>query len=317
MDDQRLISDARRRARMLSRHDGRPYQTHLDEVARSAGRDDWSAFVVHPCTIPDLPSPTPSGEDAWQTRFRNAMQCCSLLTIVGVIILIALVAFAPSLSAYEHGSTGGGIMGAFAAALLCLSIVLAFVAVATFSARWWYSRDRISQGRLALAWLNAATNAAVALGLVCFGPAYLPILIASPSPDDVVSLQTEIDHTQRIWVEQLHSYLPVVGLSSGPHGVELGLVVVDMRLTARRLRGPTFGGPFPGLAEALKSHPLARMDGRLDCSTNRLQILRASAADSYEAVPAFTVELPPGSKLFFELTPADVKSLCGDASMDA
>lgn len=40
MDTQRLISDARRRAKLLSRRDGRPYQTHLNEVAMQTGHDD-------------------------------------------------------------------------------------------------------------------------------------------------------------------------------------------------------------------------------------------------------------------------------------
>lgn len=60
MDKQRLITDARRRAKALSRADGRPYQTHLDEVARLTGRRDWREFVDNPAT---LPIPTVAGPD--------------------------------------------------------------------------------------------------------------------------------------------------------------------------------------------------------------------------------------------------------------
>lgn len=53
MTKQRLISDARRRARTLSVETGRPYQSYLDEVARLAGRADWKAFVADPAVIPE------------------------------------------------------------------------------------------------------------------------------------------------------------------------------------------------------------------------------------------------------------------------
>ena len=53
MDRQRLITDARRRAKALSRNDGRPYQTHLDEIAQTAGRADWKAFVIDPGALPE------------------------------------------------------------------------------------------------------------------------------------------------------------------------------------------------------------------------------------------------------------------------
>lgn len=50
--DPRIV-DARRRARTTARATGQSYQHTLDEVARSAGKADWDAFVVDPCRIPD------------------------------------------------------------------------------------------------------------------------------------------------------------------------------------------------------------------------------------------------------------------------
>lgn len=51
MTKQRLISDARRRARALSIETGRPYQSHLDDVANLAGRTDWKAFLSDPAPV--------------------------------------------------------------------------------------------------------------------------------------------------------------------------------------------------------------------------------------------------------------------------
>lgn len=53
MSNQPLIVAARRRARMLSRNTGKSYQTHLEEIARSAGRADWKAFQQDPAPFPD------------------------------------------------------------------------------------------------------------------------------------------------------------------------------------------------------------------------------------------------------------------------
>lgn len=52
MSNQRLINDARRRARTLSRANGSSYQACLDDVARSTGADDWDAFVADPRPLP-------------------------------------------------------------------------------------------------------------------------------------------------------------------------------------------------------------------------------------------------------------------------
>lgn len=51
MNTQRIISDAKRRAKSLSRTTGRSHQTHLDEIAAAAGRSDWAAFVADPVPL--------------------------------------------------------------------------------------------------------------------------------------------------------------------------------------------------------------------------------------------------------------------------
>lgn len=52
MKNQRLISDARRRAKAISRAETTSYQSCLDEVARSTGAADWTSFVADPRPLP-------------------------------------------------------------------------------------------------------------------------------------------------------------------------------------------------------------------------------------------------------------------------
>lgn len=49
--NEKLVVAARRAAKTLSRTSERPYQTCLDEVARSAGRTTWSAFLADPAPV--------------------------------------------------------------------------------------------------------------------------------------------------------------------------------------------------------------------------------------------------------------------------
>jgi type IV secretion system protein VirD4 len=51
-DDKRNIDAARRLARRNARANGTPYQTCLDDVARTLGRDHWKAFMESPTEIP-------------------------------------------------------------------------------------------------------------------------------------------------------------------------------------------------------------------------------------------------------------------------
>lgn len=97
MTSQRLISDARRRARALSVETGRPYQSHLDDVARLCGREDWKTFVADPSPLPaSAPSideactrsPT-SGPDVSTSHPRRRTAC-----VMGALALAALPAMA-------------------------------------------------------------------------------------------------------------------------------------------------------------------------------------------------------------------------------
>jgi len=53
MSNEPLILAARRRARMLSRQSGNSYQSHLEEIARQAGRANWLEFLSSPAAMPD------------------------------------------------------------------------------------------------------------------------------------------------------------------------------------------------------------------------------------------------------------------------
>lgn len=111
MTNQRLISDARRRARALSVETGRPYQTHLDDVARLAGRADWKAFVADPAPISpvkrDMPperadtnmSLHPTRPRLLRMLRRRTIARCSMATFVAMLLFaVASVATRPLFS---------------------------------------------------------------------------------------------------------------------------------------------------------------------------------------------------------------------------
>jgi hypothetical protein len=93
MTNQRLISDARRRARALSVETGRAYQTHLDDVARLAGRTDWKAFVADPAPLPPPGMETNSTPPtATRSGMRSRLACIAGAAIAATIPIAAAAA---------------------------------------------------------------------------------------------------------------------------------------------------------------------------------------------------------------------------------
>lgn len=96
---QKLISDAKRRARAESRETGRSYQSLLEDIAHRAGRNGWSAFLLDPAepipTAPAVDVPVslcvePADADrksARQPRIRSGTRrvlAAALLLIIGL-----------------------------------------------------------------------------------------------------------------------------------------------------------------------------------------------------------------------------------------
>lgn len=52
IDNDRIVASAKKAARRMARTTDASYQTCLDAIARSAGRDHWGAFLADPVTIP-------------------------------------------------------------------------------------------------------------------------------------------------------------------------------------------------------------------------------------------------------------------------
>lgn len=110
MTNQRLISDARRRARALSVETGRPYQSHLDDVAHLAGRADWRAFIADPAPLPALareaspevpdtasatPPPSTGMSQRRLPRRRAAMHGALATTIAMIVLIMTIIATRP------------------------------------------------------------------------------------------------------------------------------------------------------------------------------------------------------------------------------
>ena len=93
MTKQRLISDARRRARALSIETGRPYQSHLDDVARMAGRQDWKAFVDDPAAMAPVEPVDPSvARRPSASATRNRIACIAGAAFAAALPIAAAAA---------------------------------------------------------------------------------------------------------------------------------------------------------------------------------------------------------------------------------
>lgn len=99
--DPRIV-DARRRARATARTTGQSYQHTLDQMARSAGRADWNAFLADPCHLTeDIPATAETDTRPVETIATPARRSV-LMRWQGAVLAVVMLIVATSWTyAYE------------------------------------------------------------------------------------------------------------------------------------------------------------------------------------------------------------------------
>lgn len=310
MDTQRLISDARRRARMLSRRDGRPLQTHLEEIAKAVGRNGWTDFLRNPSELAEEAPLAIADDMRWHLTYHRTMHWSTLVSIPGFAIIAAFIVLAPRFPdlvlAREDFVYQTVVLGSM---LLAGALALASGSAILLTVSWWYARPRIARLDLAGVWGNVATRflcvAAVVWGFV----AYAPTMVAGPDPADAMSYDSDVRNARHVHVPEMKRDLPISHVERHGGAVDMEVVFIDSRLIPARMRFASMKGIMATIGKAHRLHPVVRFGGPFDCSTGRLHVVRIVAADTY-ASPARELVSRPSSKLFLAVSPPDVRHAC-------
>jgi hypothetical protein len=315
MSSQRLISDARRRAKQLARVSGRPHQTHLDEIARDCGRLDWQHFIDDPVALraDEAEGPavaemtTPACPNGDEERDRTELALLRIgglgmgMTILGtaMMALVMALSVSPIVSApivRDHIDEAAGVVTLVmtSAAMLIgvpAVLVLAMTVLVTFGRQSWLKFTKPRGRRLFVAWRGALARAAYAVAVPWLAMLGLPILVASVPIGDVISYQDDVSKGRFIHFADKSrplAYSSVRILDGGRRAILLTLI--DQRTIPRRIRA---GFDPKSIDQRIKTklvdHPVLRAQTELDCATGRLKLRRLEAADSMTAAPVVTV----------------------------
>lgn len=283
-----LIAAARRHARLLQRADGRPYQTHLDEVARSTGADDWAAFTANPRTLPKDEAEAPV-----EATFHDNVTAASLLTILCGIAVICAATLWPI-------EAGTAIMRTVEAGLVVNFLGIAYPLWYVFRHGIWpwlrYGRierkDEVENQR-GLIRLGSA-GPLLAATMVWFG-----LYIANRvGPETVADVST--DRTTHVGIHMPGAADPyrIVDVRREGNVARMRAVGADGRLgwiTARhnmRL-DDRFGGE--ALTRSYIHHPVIRVVGDVRCDTGAWRMVGIETSDTYDGPVAFSHRLSQAS----------------------
>lgn len=341
MSSQRLISDARRRAKQLARASGRPHQTHLDEIARECGRLDWQHFLEDPVALrtdsSEGSNATPtmqasSNDDEDRNRTELALLRISGLGMGATILGTAMMALIVALSASPLISSSmvrDHIEGTAAVAMFVMTIatmiisipalfVLTLTVLMTVGRQSWLKFTKPKGRQLLMAWRDAIARAAYAVAVPWLVALSIPLLIASVPVDDVISYQHDVSKGRFIHFADKSRPLAYssVRILDGDRRAIL-LTLIDQRTIPRRIRaGFDPESVDPRIKAMLVDHPVLRAQTELDCGTGRLKLRRLEAADSMTAAPVVTVPLVRKRKGPYKgmlLESGSISELCGGA----
>lgn len=321
MTNQRLISDARRRARAESRETGRPYQTILDEIAHRAGRAGWSAFVLDPAepvTVdgtdggPATPTFDPDGRQ-WDDWILGTEMTGHVPAVLGILLVLA-AAFAPN---YVRVDAPYAKEGCVVALLLGLGLIVAslwrpgYRTVLLGALSWSAPRP---MGRMRAARLVAGMMARVSLFFLVATAftEFAPLLMTGVRADTLEGYQTDVLSHRTIRLAGPRRDTPVASYAPRGDHARLSIIIADGRLQPRPMRALFVGDRLGGrrMSEALKDSPVLRLAGSVDCASGRFALQRVEAAASYDAPAALTAAVRANGSRGAAIDRADVRLLC-------
>lgn len=294
MTTQRLISDARRRAKQLARASGRPHQNHLDEIAVEAGRADWAAFLADPAVIPDAPVDGPRSEHLKpdheiERRIDALVSFWTLPGVIGAIVLVGVLMMsrtrfplygpiADHVTASAMALTFVVMVAMFALCMPALMVAVGGLAM-TFPGK---HEPHLERPMLVRLWKRIGMRLIAAfLAPVAFLTLFPAIMYSVPL-EDISSHERDAAVERRVQIEGMDR--PWVLSSSGrrlPEGQEIAVVAIDQRISPPQLRAEIPDERFgPEIADTFRDHAVLRLRGIVDCDTGRLSVQRIETTDS-------------------------------------
>jgi len=321
MTTQKLISDARRRARAESRETGRPYQTILDEIAQRAGRAGWSAFVLDPAEpVPELaeeeapPQATfdPDGRE-WDQWILATGQSGRVPMVIGIVMVLAAT-LAPNYvrvdAPYFKEVCLGGM--AFGIGLLFGSIWRPAYRTVLLASLSWSAPRPMGSRRMTMLALIMVTRISVFFLVPAAFTDLGPLLMMGVRADTIQAFESDGLSHRSIRISGMKRDTPVASYRARGNHADLSIVVVDTRLQPRPMRalfmGEDVGGRF--ISSAMMDSPVIRFVGKLDCSTGRFRASRVEAAASYDAPAGATRPIRLHARQGAPVEPDDVSRIC-------
>lgn len=342
MEKQRLITAARRRAKALSRGDGRSYQAHLDEIAKSVGHVDWTGFVADPRPIeqegherdptagiidaPEAGDPRNgfAGRPDRASRHWPAMVAGlngnMLLMQLAAIAILAFYVFCMTSRTAIKLIIGNETVFLPAFEFMVIASLYLTIPAAVLSATTLgivtYRTIRHGARPTKEVWARKTFEFVVSAGLAaCIWQTVMyivPNMITSIPVGDVTTM-IEDQKNQRV-VSFLGGRVPIAyARPSTDRGTsQVAVVMLDSRDTPRNLRGIEpirHGGQT--MIDSYKDNPIIRMSFTIDCRTGMQEGVTLETARSYRAPAAHATSLPSSKgRRRPLLTGEDLKFVC-------
>ena len=323
-DKQSLISAARRRAKAAARADGESHQSHLERLAREAGREDWAAFLSDPVELPEHASPTsiPENQEADHQSPRRGritrilggrsflifVQGFTGLSILLVLMLVNnkgwlfaiwnLMGGAPSAILFMPVAIGLGFMWG---SCIALWFNAAFATYSRF-------RRKLPASELAKSY-RAAISYSVTPIACLIGITLIPSIANSTPLDAALAMQQDQMHLHPIRMHDEDDRRPVAVLSDNGRYRHIA-VIFDWRSMPKSLLRNHELTPSLGksIQVALVDNPVIRIVYDLDCASGTY---RARAIEATKSVAARAAAIQPKNPTkTYVLDEADRHTVC-------
>lgn len=321
MSTQKLISDARRRARAESRETGRSYQAILDEIAHRAGRAGWSAFVLDPAEAlpagngeekPATPTFDPDGRQ-WDEWILGTEQTGRVAAVLGIALVLS-TALAPNYvrvdAPYAKETCLGALM--LGLGLLVASMWRPGYRTILLGALSWSAPRPMGTKRAVRLIAGMMTRVSLFFLVATSFTEYGPLLMTGARADTIRGYADDVQSHRSIRMEGPRRDTPVASyVAQGDHA-QLSIVIADGRLQPRPMRALFMGERLGGqaMSEAMKDNPVVRLAGLVDCTTGRFSLRRVEVAASYDAPAALRKTIRPSSARGAAIDRADVALIC-------
>lgn len=319
-DKQTLISAARRRAKAAARADGESHQSHLERIAREAGREDWGSFLADPVELPEeaaaADAETKQDPDAEYWRGAASMRVRHVVPIqaTGALLVLGFLALAtdPGRMIELWGLVPGDpvtvltllTLVIFGSMIMPAVLMLFGAGIVTFNG---LNRNP-PKGALSGIWKKVIAYA-VTPAVSMFGLMLMPIVLSSMNTSEIHDMQDDQKFLHPIRILESGGRTPVVVLSRTGNIRHVAAIMDQRNIPTSVRRSGLEESP---LSEPLRSasveNAVIRLTARLDCTDGSYRFDGLEVAKSVSS-PAAAQQGKSDVK-WHVLDPVDRDTLC-------